>query len=379
MILPGDFILFINNVDCCSIPDIESFRKLITESNSKNFSKLTILMDGKNRNKIGTHYVDENNNDQNSDLGMNIADRTSLQPKKKRTVINSSPKLHEFESMKSLSDHCNQTFYIAHRSGCDCTNIEHICPASKKSINKGILIVPDPRKDCNPNVPTCFTYIKVDSENLHETEKYVAAKIDIKKQNYKIRCAQCLLFQEGNGFSCIYSMDPDVLESKISQANRKKISLKKQGQLYHDHCHFLIHVQCRLVSMEDKSFLLDRIMQQNSHLQQRYSDYDININIMRILYIYTLKVKNMLRTDSVRKQGEIILMGYEDNVDDKKKKVTLSINIPGGKRNLAESSYDCALRELEEETSITHDFVRPKEYTPRKMEKVNCIFEFILQ
>ena len=125
MILPGNFILSIDNVDCCSIPDIESFRKLITESNSKIFSKLTILMDGKNRNKIGTHYVNENINDQTTDLGMNIADRTSLQPKKKRRVIKSSPKLHEFESMKSLSNHCNQTFYIAHRSGCDCTNMIH--------------------------------------------------------------------------------------------------------------------------------------------------------------------------------------------------------------------------------------------------------------
>ena len=49
---------------------------------------------------------------------------------------------------------------------------------------------------------------------------------------------------------------------------------------------------------------------------------------------------------------KIILIGYEDISTEEQNKVTFNINLPGGKRNLGETSFACAFRELKEETSI---------------------------
>ena len=49
-------------------------------------------------------------------------------------------------------------------------------------------------------------------------------------------------------------------------------------------------------------------------------------------------------------------------VKSSEKECEFNLEIPGGKRRLGESTYQCAMRETEEETSISSEFYSSIEY-----------------
>ena len=166
--------------------------------------------------------------------------------------------------------------------------------------------------------------------------------------DYKIRCAQCLLHSTQNAFVCIHAKEKEVLKKIVNEAEIASNQITRM----HDHCHFFVCVHFGVLLNQDKKTLLEKVMEDNIDLESKYECYETEIKIGNMLDIYINLMNDSTRSPSAIFGNKIILIGYEDISTEEKNKVTFNINLPGGKRNMGETSFACAFRELKEETSI---------------------------
>jgi len=221
---------------------------------------------------------------------------------------------------------------------------------------------------------------------------------DNKKGNdIKVSCASCLLECEPNGFVCISSPSLSTVRYACHQANlnasKKKIDMnnnnndnnnnknknKNNGKLHSDHAQYL----CAL-SKKNLSFLLKRKYNPNDKVELLKvlseqgvpcdDDYEAksgsitnnvpkngnangnannNVDLIMGHHLKSLLIILLNDNDQMNRDTKyIMVMIYDDSKRGKRK---FTLDLPGGKRYLGESSMEGATRELEEETSLIID------------------------
>ena len=148
----------------------------------------------------------------------------------------------------------------------------------------------------------------------------------------------------------------------------------------HDHCEFLYPLEITRSIMvnttnDDMDKILDDIKELHLIDQRKQSiSYECEFNQMMRIYISQKK-----REDGMPFVGRYVLvMCHVKNIKQrgklKKNCKTITLSLPGGKRNLGEDSLSCGLRELEEETSIMLNDINYQN-TNKVIDEVNAIFE----
>lgn len=194
----------------------------------------------------------------------------------------------------------------------------------------------------------------------------------------KISCANCLLEIEPNGFSCIMSKSKSTIQSVIHYANQHK---KRKNILHADHVHYLCTIPLQLLldislcnfklkkakkkkndnDMDKmkiwfqtliKTFVKcieqegiasdDTITASISKNNDKKVDIEIGYHLSAIL--------RLVSSNNQKNQSQYIMATLMQH--SKPDSFLWEVNIPGGKRHLGESSWQCAIRETEEETSL---------------------------
>ena len=176
---------------------------------------------------------------------------------------------------------------------------------------------------------------------------------------FKISCAQCLLTTHyPNGFVAIVGKTQDELQSSIDHA-REAAAIKKANNSFHaDHAHFVCVLEVRsLQSLVRAS--KTRSMTRQVHLeiltmlsngsgtqlseeafsQGQSASIKLGHHLTSLLY-------NLPKT---RQPRLVMVLGYTDGP------LQYELDLPGGKRHLGETTLQGAIREVEEECSLSID------------------------
>jgi hypothetical protein len=229
----------------------------------------------------------------------------------------------------------------------------------------------------------------------------------------KVSCAMCLLDQEPNGFVCIISQYPSNIHDIIQKGYQ---SMTHKSSLHADHVDYTCCIQMKLVQdlfqcqksknknvkTNDRStstssssssrlatstniFInhvknelktqqnrhnLHRIQQEKILLQESYSNSNITVKLgHHLTSILSLCHNNNNHYNNNNNNNNKQYQRYNDyyimiTITQEQKqqhqnnhhdRMVWEIDIPGGKRHLGESSWDCAKRETEEEVSLCID------------------------
>ncbi len=221
----------------------------------------------------------------------------------------------------------------------------------------------------------------------------------------KISCANCLLEIEPNGFTCILSKSKSTIQSVVHNANQHK---KRKNVLHADHVHYLCTIPLQLLldlslcnfkmkmakkkkndnEMDKMKILFQTLIKTfvNCIEQEgiitnddpttatmtknddKHVDIDIGYHLSAIL--------RLVSSNNKKNQSQYIMVTLMQH--SKSDYCVWEVNIPGGKRHLGESSWQCAIRETEEETSLViNDDWLMKEYNVSNDD--NCKAEIFRQ
>ena len=183
-----------------------------------------------------------------------------------------------------------------------------------------MIAIPLPLPKDIKNIPFLLKHFEENSTiGLSEEQEFY----DLFKSNYqnsKIKNAKCRLnVSDGtcNAFVCVYSLSN---KSKIKALiHRADVAKRSKEKLQHDHCDRLTVESIHFFNESYKCKFLHHFKQVKAIAQTH--------EIVTVNYVMVMNTYNRLT----------------GNID---------FDIPGGKRRLGESSFDCAIRETEEETSL---------------------------
>lgn len=276
-----------------------------------------------------------------------------------------------------------QKFKI-HASLCGCNKVKSLYGSNekRKSFYDGLVVIPDAKR---PQ----FAYVCVETEFgsttsfaenrfAYETKLYneifhpdarnkgktcegtkpVQAET---QENVKISCAVCLLKLEPNGFICINatSMSAMLFVRDIARDNAKK-KLNTGMALHADHADFVCIVsidallnmskaRTRKETGEASSNLLHELKCNNGISMDKVTRNDNREHIKFEFGHHLQSLLYIISGDNYRGTYWFVLV-YAI-----KERAEFEIDLPGGKRHISENSFECAIRETEEESSLIID------------------------
>ena len=139
-----------------------------------------------------------------------------------------------------------------------------------------------------------------------------------------------------NGVACIVHQNKDKIESVIDESEKLKNS---KEQLHHDHAQFLLPVQ--VCDLRNERSYWDEINSKGYSIRTlRRHHYIFKGHHLRTMLTLSLEKKlNILDSHFI-----LTMFSLRDN--------KWTLDLPGGKRHLGEDTFDCMIRETEEETSV---------------------------
>lgn len=229
---------------------------------------------------------------------------------------------------------------------------------------------------------------KKTSSSAHVDDDHNDNDIDIhhnrKQPNIKTSFASCILDHEPNGFLCIASPSRAVVDdAKNRTLEARKINMKR-GKIFHaDHANYICTLHQKAleklvrpqshsqnaqgdVTDSDPSFkaLLQSMQDQGVEAYAHTNTQDTSVegyddnektNTDR-KPIVTIKIGHHLKTMlRIMKGQNNFIYTIIAKSPTKNGGCTLEIDLPGGKRHIAETSFRCCVRETEEETSLLID------------------------
>lgn len=204
------------------------------------------------------------------------------------------------------------------------------------------------------------------------------------QSNIKISFASCILDHEPNGFLCIASpLRAVVDDAKNRTLEARKINMKR-GKIFHaDHANYictlhqtplekLVRPQSHSQNAQggitdlDPSFkaLLQSMQDQGVEAYAHTNNQDTSLECYNDNEktntdrnpIVTIKIGHHLKTMlRIMKGQNNFIYTIIAKSPTKNGGCTLEIDLPGGKRHIAETSFRCCVRETEEETSLLID------------------------
>jgi len=154
---------------------------------------------------------------------------------------------------------------------------------------------------------------------------------------FKISCALCMLQDHPNGFVCITADVAKVVDRARDMARRERTLKLERGQALHsDHAHSMCTVSISALKnrVKNSHLLMEELQKQGVEGLSVHTKFKLGHHLKVILESLEHKY--------------IFVMVFDD-------KTSISLDLPGGKRQLGEESWDCAVRETEEETSLKID------------------------
>lgn len=275
--------------------------------------------------------------------------------------------LHSPSPMKMCSVICDsfETFYQktkskkykVHKPGCQCNKVQKIRSSNALHDDQieGFIVIGESVK------ASCVFLHRISLEEFvldwKAKEKELKDTIFPKRLTeetlgFKVSCASCLLELEPNGFVCINSKSYHEVEYARNLAETLKDEKQKLGQLlHHDHAHCLlvfhqsIFFNINLKSLSKSGIPNSKIPDIKAALaKEGIEDIDSIVLGHHLISLISLMKK---------KDYFFLAMALFEEMNEGKKKII--IDLPGGKRHLAETSMECAIREMQEETSLIVD------------------------
>jgi NUDIX domain len=186
---------------------------------------------------------------------------------------------------------------------------------------------------------------------------------------FKVSCAACLLEEMPNGFACVSSTDREALDRVRDQA-RSLADGKTETTKHSDHAHFVAtvpldalmkfyHTKTRSKVQEAQEELVEHLVRQGVPARIQESDIptiELQHHLSTLLWLMKDRHPQGLHQGGQQTNADAwywLVLGYDDTND--KKNPRWSLDLPGGKRHLGETTLEAAIRETEEETSLKWD------------------------
>ncbi len=209
--------------------------------------------------------------------------------------------------------------------GCECNNGAIVLTSRNRprASGVGLYAVNKPKDD--PSRMVVFqaagkNIIKI-KQDLPRCKEIIATEQNLRDNHLnedKAHAAECILKYIPNGFAVLLSENKKKLDEILDRAAKRRFEKERRGKLYHDHA---------------DNFVLGTIGYRGKILlreQDRFLEFTYHVRrIEQMEYLQHF-------------QGCFILLPVIEN----------KLMLPGGKRELGETTEDCVERETEEETSI---------------------------
>ena len=190
----------------------------------------------------------------------------------------------------------------------------------------------------------------------------------LKPFNFKLSCANCILESQPNGFVCIISSSSSVVDRARDLARTQAQIVREEGKELHsdhtDHVCTLPEQLLRLALPKGKKKATTVTPEQSTASEgilqcmvEQGLPVDKSDNAPTLEIKFGHHLKSILKLLDRNKEDRDVSNKYIFTMIRKKTKndtniTVLDIDLPGGKRHLGETSFECAVRETEEETSL---------------------------
>ncbi len=228
-----------------------------------------------------------------------------------------------------------------------------------------LLVVPDTKT--TPAIFVCNQTTSIDFGNdATACENTLAKEIfdntdttSFDKFPFKVSCALCLLDHQKNGFVAIVAASADGLDPTIEKANACKVANKTASlKLHSDHAHFICAVQLSsLKTLVRSAKTRSKQNQIVAEILSQLKNGDVDLSAIDEEPLCSIKLGHHLTSllwlegtlKGNRSGQHIMVLGYIDGSTE------LTLDLPGGKRHLGESTLESLVREVEEESSLKLD------------------------
>lgn len=307
-----------------------------------------------------------------------------------------------FDSFRSV---CNNPLrFQVHRPKCSCPNVKHMLSDGStilrmldtadlggeaageeewfaEQLMDGLLVLPKTRAT-NAAYHCLDTSSKIFDAEPQETERKLAGELFPSLQNaqsnattsepFKVSCAACLLDDVPNGFACVSSTDPRHIEIVRDMAKGSAEIKEDNSSKHEDHAHFLATLSFdTLVKLHgsrtrsEKEAAQEEVTQllsaQGVPVEMGHTEIKLQHHLSSLLWLLKERQEQRRAPLDEKESWYWLVLIYDDSSTSQGVS-RLSLDIPGGKRNLGESTLDAAIRETEEEVSLSwnNDWVYKK-------------------
>lgn len=263
--------------------------------------------------------------------------------------------------------------FKVHKPGCQCSKVKNIRERNSLAngcdeLHRSLIVVPD----CGGRfLPAAYLYPVPEAAGNDTSATLLTHELKLKdvifppdgpSPDIKVSCAACLLEGVPNGFSCVNSTTSRIaVEYARDEARKNAQSLRDSGKKLHaDHADEVVILESKLLrsvarspsgkkggpqspSIDDHKALRD-------HLEEEGMDMT---DVKRINLGH--HIQSLLRTMKNKDYFFLAIAFRDELVQQHYHVVSIELDLPGGKRHLGESSFDCAIRETLEETSLLID------------------------
>lgn len=335
-----------------------------------------------------THTTDKQNNRRESGRSNRdgASPRTLFQGGGRSGEKSQSPRNNWNRSLHIITDdfsklvHESQAVrYKVHRPGCNCSKVSKLflnnasasqseySPTKLQKPKEGFLVLPDVKTVQSIFVGGTGTFNSFPLDPLgHEQtlkELIFPSPRDQTRTgtSIKVSCASCILDLEPNGFVCIASSNKSEIEKAKDIAQlAKETALQSGASLHPDHAHYIcilrqdiLRESANVSSYKSPHKSKEKPIQMNAELKN-----DLRSQHVCLEEDDTVEIGHHLCTMMGILKDQRIHYKYIFTIvtkSIKEKRTIYEVDLPGGKRHLGETSFDCAVRETLEETSLAID------------------------
>jgi hypothetical protein len=332
-----------------------------------------------------------------SESGRGRSSNKSRSPPKMKVVTCDFPSMHK---------RCGAARYKVHKPGCSCNKIKQArlalsITSGGNDDNKiddsspsnpdptmeqldGLVVIPETRF-----ITLIYLCLNTSAEEFQRdsfaTEKKLRSELfppssssSEETVSFKASCAACLLKHEPNGFVCVSSLSRQTVDFARDLARKRADEKRNEGELHSDHAHYVCSLSKRTMwnlldsarTRQQKRIAADQVMEQLSQ-QGAPAESGENVEFGHHLRSLLLMSKS---SDSDTDTTHWLTLVYDDRENGEKKEPCWTIDLPGGKRHLGETTFQGAVRETEEELSLQIDEKWKLEENPRSSDETNAYY-----
>jgi hypothetical protein len=306
--------------------------------------------------------------------------RTERDTARRPSVRKLSSKARNIEvvtsNFESMHKKCRAARYRVHKPGCNCYKVKQARSSTEKL--DGLVVVPDVKQISS--VYLClgtgrdeFQRDHLASENKLKDEIFAqsSSPVDTANPSFDVSCAICLLQIEPNGFVCVSSSSHQTVDFVRDMARKRAEQKRKDGPLHGDHAHYICTLPRRILwQLCDKARTREQKRQATNELVELYlgrqgvptdtTDTCEQIEIGHHLWSFLFLTKDESDADT----AYWMTLVYDNTSN--RMNPSWTLDLPGGRRHLGERSFEGAIRETEEESSLQIDRQWMLEDGPRR-------------